>query len=114
MLIKKEYQLKVGDIISFYGNDNQNINKKKKYDVIVKEIYSHWVLGHILDYEHNDDVVIKICMSNIDLVMQRIYGSEAIEGNAFNVSTKTELSKETIKKMQEYIETHRTKLHADL
>lgn len=111
MLIKEEYQLKVGDIISFYGNDNQNIKNKKKYDVIVKEIYSHWVLGYILDYEHNDDVNIKICMSNIDLVMQGIYKVEAIKGNAFKVSKEYYLSDETIEKIQRFNETHRSRLH---
>lgn len=114
MLIKKEYQLKVGDIVSFMGQDILNTARKKKYTVIVREIYSHWVLGHILNFENNGSETLKICMSNIDLVMQGIYKTEAIEGNAFNVPIKTELSEETIKKMQEYTETHRTKLHADL
>lgn len=110
MLIKDEYKLQVGSVIKFRGQDLQNISGTKIFDVVVKEIYPHWVLGHILDFENNDDVVLKICMSNVELVMQGIYKVDAIKENFFNVPIKTEFTEEYVQKMEEFTKTHSTKL----
>lgn len=110
MLIKKDKQLQKGDIIKFNGDSFQYPGKRKTYDVIVRGVYSHWILGEVLDFEHIDDVVLKVSMTNVELVRQGIYKISDIEGNSYGVERRQELTEEQIKKLKEYNKTHNTKI----
>lgn len=110
MLIKKDKQLQKGDIIKFNGDSLQYSGKKKTYDVIVREVYSHWVLGEVLDFEHIDDVVLKVSMTNVELLQQGIYKISDIEGNSYGIERKPELTEEQIQKLKEYNKIHNTKI----
>lgn len=81
MLIKKEKQLKPGQLIKFNGPCVDDCRKTKLHVVMVKEIYSHWVLGEIIQPVETEGWFPKISMTNVDLLYQGIYDRTDVEGN---------------------------------
>lgn len=110
MLIQKEKQLHVGDIITFRGPQPDNLNILTNHEVKVVEIYPHWVLGNIQKPEYIEDgCVMKICMTNVELVNQHIYSKNDVEGNSYYDPDK-EYNEEFLEKVKVWVENHSTKM----
>lgn len=97
MLIKKNKQLRPGTLIYFTGPDLQNVNQRTRHNVVVKEVYSHWVLGHIVHPGPDNKNIFKISMMNSDLYLQGVYKKEDIIGPvSISEEKEKELNLETL------------------